>query len=251
MKKYEEVRKPNFRYCCHLGYLRPFCYFRLFLFYAVLFLGFLHLASCASSLVSKVFDSRVSSFLNGDAADQEALDYQALIGQFTDSRSQYNGFQNTFQVSATILNSQVTEAHLDKMGAYMQWDEKKQREEQEKKWQEMSAKANFMIFLYTPVKEHNNMYKENKSIWKVYLHQDGFRYTGQVKKVSRSFVELKSLFPYLTRFHKPYQVTFDVSMLDIESRPNQLTMTSSLGVAHLKYPGTTGVTSRSQRTEPQ
>lgn len=163
--------------------------------------------------------------------------YRVLIRSQTRSDRQYNGLYNTFEVSATILNSRVVHENLNQLGHYMQWDAKKLQEKRKEKLQELSTYSTFLVLLYTPEKGHNDLTEEEKSIWKVYLDHKGSRYRGRAEKSLEKFVQLKKLFPHITRFHKPYIVTFDIPMSTIEKNPSQLTLTSSLGSTTLKYKG--------------
>ena len=163
--------------------------------------------------------------------------YDSLIKDFTHSDKQYSGLHNTFQIFATIIDSKVAQANLNQLQHYMQWDDKKFREEREKKLQEMSSTSTFLVALYTPEKDHNDLNKGNKSIWKMYLDHNGSRYMGKAKKSSQKFIQLKTLFPHITKFHKLYIVTFDIPMSAIEGDTNQLTFTSSLGFVTFKYRG--------------
>ena len=172
-----------------------------------------------------------------DFSQMSSSEYHSLIKSFTLFDKQYEGFHNTFQVSATILNLKVIQANLNQLRYYMQWDAKRTREEREKKLQEMSAKSTFVVFLYTPEKEYNDLDKGKNSIWKIYLDHDGSRYIGKAKKNAQKFIQLKTIFPHITKFHKPYNINFDVPMSAIENDPTQLTLTSSLGSVTFKYNG--------------
>ena len=160
---------------------------------------------------------------------------RVLMESFTASQSNYKHLHNQFQVSATILNSKVIQVHLNQKRFYKYWSPEKYREEEKKASQDMSSASHFFVLLYTPNTKHNDLDKKEGSIWRVHLNYNGSSYKGKVKRVIEKLIVLKSLYPHITRFHRPYLVTFDIPMYLLEQSPSQLTLISPLGKAILNY----------------
>lgn len=162
-------------------------------------------------------------------------DYRKIVDQFSKSQKRYEGFYNTYELNATILNSEVQNAQLKKKTEFLQWDDSTTKREREKIYQEMSSAAKFFLSFYSPESDYNNLHKPD-SIWKIYLEIDGNRYEGKVKKLSDSYLILQQLYPYHTRFSTAYEITFLTPMSSLENKPATLTLTSSAGTANLIFP---------------
>ena len=183
--------------------------------------------SCSSTKVSNTF------------APPKAHEYVDFIRKFTDSHIRYDGLVQLFSASSTILNSHVVQATINRQAQLMRWEPQKLATEKEKKLQELKSSAQFLVLIYTPERDYNDLDRGNASIWRVYLHHKGSRYNGVVKKSPFKFIILKTLFPHITRFHKPYIVTFDLPMTAIERDLNEINLVSLLGSMTLMHEGQT------------
>jgi len=161
-------------------------------------------------------------------------EYTDLIEKYTRNDKRYEGFYNTYQVSATEINSKVQQALLQREGYFMQWEPSKAQSEREKAVQEMSSSSHFFVTMYTPERGLNELEKAN-SMWKLYLEVNGLRYKGTVKKFEKNLVQTKNLYPYFTRFNKGYVVSFEIPMTSVEKNSSVLVLTSSLGTTTFKY----------------
>jgi hypothetical protein len=162
-------------------------------------------------------------------------DYTSLINNNTSKSNQYNGLYQTFQADVSILSSEVQSAQLKQRAAYMQWDAKQLQSEREKMLQENSAYAKFFLRFYSPIRDYDDLHK-GKTIWKVYLEVSGQRLEGKVKKMTDKYVEIKTLYPHFDHFATPYEITFNLPMATLESKPSKVTLTSSLGTAEFTFP---------------
>jgi hypothetical protein len=158
----------------------------------------------------------------------------AVIEDNSAGDSQFSGLYNTFELKATILNSEVREALLRRQSQYYQWDQAQQNTERERTLQELSSEANVFLSFSTPERKNDNL-ADKKSIWRIFLDVGGRRYVGQAKKERRLIAELQSLFPYHTRWNTPYMLTFPVGMTAIEAQTMKLTLTGPLGSRVLEF----------------
>lgn len=161
-------------------------------------------------------------------------EYEKLIESNTHSDKQYSGFHNTFQVHATMVNTDVQSALLQKESDTLQWDERTAQQNREKFFQEMSSESRFAISLFTPSRKHNDLHK-GTSIWKIYLEFEGKRYEGTATKKELQLVQLTKIFPYHTRWSTAYEVTFKVPMTALEKSSSHLVLTSTLGTSKFEY----------------
>ena len=187
-----------------------------------------------SLVTSSCAHQSVAPSNNGIEALSEE-DYTTLINNNTPRANQYNGLYQTFQADVTILSSEVQSAQLKQRAVYMQWDIKQLQSEREKMLQENSAYAKFFMRFYTPVRDYDDLHK-GKTIWKVYLEVSGQRLEGKVKKMTDKYVEIKTLYPHFDHFATPYEITFNLPMATLESKPCKVTLTSSLGTAEFAFP---------------
>lgn len=148
--------------------------------------------------------------------------------------SEFAGLYNTFELKATILNSPVREALVQRQAEYYQWDTAQVSTEREKATQENSAEAAIFISFSTPERRNDNL-ADKKSIWRIFLDVGGRRYVGQAKKDRRLIAELQALFPFHTRWNTPYLLSFPVGMSAIENQTMKLTVTGPLGSRVLEF----------------
>jgi hypothetical protein len=161
-------------------------------------------------------------------------DYQKLIHKYTDHIKDYKGFHNTFQVYATLVNSEIQSALIQRESDALQWDQDKATNEREKAFQEMSNETKVIVSLYTPTSKYNDLHK-GISIWKLYLEANGKRYEGSAMKKDLRLIQLKKLYPYHNRWSQAYEVSFNVPTSVAESSDTKFIMASSLGKAELKF----------------
>ncbi len=157
-----------------------------------------------------------------------------LIDLYSAGDSQFAGFYNTFELKATLLNSDVREALVKRQGAYYQWDAAQLATEREKTIQEASAETQFFLSFATPERRNDNL-ADKKTIWRIFLDVGGRRYVGQAKKDRRLIAEIQAQLPYHTRWNTPYILTFPVGTTAIETQSMKLTLTGPLGTRVLEF----------------
>lgn len=148
--------------------------------------------------------------------------------------SDFSGLYNTFEIKATILNSQVRDALTARQAEYYQWDHAQTDSDRDRQLQENSSEADVFMSFSTPIRKNDNL-ADKKTIWRVFLEADGHRYQGTVKKDRRLLTEIQALFPYHTRWNTPYLLSFPVSMSAIESNLIKLTITGPAGSRTLEF----------------
>lgn len=163
--------------------------------------------------------------------------YIRQIEKYSDGEANYTGFYNTFEYKATLHNTAIRTAMLQKQNDYYQWDREKFLSEREKSEKEIASETTVFLSFYTPERRNDNLY-EAKSIWRIYLDAGGRRYQGKVKRVRSLLAELQALYPYHTRWNSPYTVTFPVPTAAVETQNLTLTVTGPLGSKTVKFPAT-------------
>lgn len=160
--------------------------------------------------------------------------HRHIINQNSAGDAQFAGLYNTFELKATILNSVVREALIQRQTQYYQWDAAQQSTEREKSNQEASSETTVFLSFATPDRKNDNL-ADKKAIWRTFLDVGGRRYVGQAKKDRRLIAELQAQFPYHTRWNTAYLLTFPISTTAIETQPIKLTLTGPLGSRMLEF----------------
>lgn len=160
-------------------------------------------------------------------------EYKAVVDKYSRKDEQYQGFQNTFFIVATLMTSEMWAEQLDQKRFYFQWDPVNFGKQRDKVMQKQSSTTEVFLSFYSPIKEHNDLNKAS-SIWKVYLEVDGQRYEGKVEKAKEKYVELADLYPYHPRWSTGYHISFSVPTSAAE-RGAKFTLTSSLGQTQFVY----------------
>ena len=161
-------------------------------------------------------------------------DYETLVEKNTKNIESYNGLANQLNVSATKMDTKMTEAMLARSGQVYQWNATIFQEEKIKAMTELATKTIFFLSFYTPERNHNNL-TALKPIWKIYLDVAGQRYEGKATKVKTMLADLESLYPHHNRFSTPYKIEFSVPTAKTETQAEVLTITGPNASVILNY----------------
>lgn len=161
-------------------------------------------------------------------------EYSMLIDKYTAKDKQYDGFYNKFEAYATILNTDVQTAVLQKSTDAMQWDSQNAQKERDKMFQENSNSTKVFLSFFTPNRRINDLQKGN-TMWKIYLEAHGEKYEGKAVKKSMPLEALQLMYPYHTRWNIGYDLTFPIPLSAIEKGESYLVITSSIGSTKLKF----------------
>ncbi len=160
--------------------------------------------------------------------------YEALVEKNTKNIESYNGLSNQLNVSATKMDTKMTEAMLSRSSQIYQWNATIFQEEKIKATTDLATKTIFFLSFYTPERNHNNL-TALKPIWKIYLDVGGQRYEGKATKVKTMLADLESLYPHHNRFSTPYKIEFSVPTAQTETQSQVLTITGPNASVILNY----------------
>jgi hypothetical protein len=161
--------------------------------------------------------------------------YIKVIESYSAGEVEYVGAYNHFNFRATMMNSTIQNAVIERKAALYLWDEvKKQQELAAMQIDNPTTTKVFMSF-YTPDRRDDNL-STPKSIWALYLETSQGRYTGVAKRVRTSPTELMTLYPSHNRFTTAYFVEFPVSLASVEGQTLKLTVTGPLGTKSVDIP---------------
>ena len=187
------------------------------------------LSACATPGMDQ---SKVEPSNNTQPLTTEA--YVGRIERYSEGDVEYAGLYNNFEYKATLQNSNIRDALIWKQGHYYEWNEAQISQAREKSNQEMSSQTKLFLAFFTPNPKNDNL-ADSKSIWKIYLDSDGHRYEGKVTRIRLLLAEMQALYPYMTRWATPYEVTFDVPTAAIEKQSSSLTITGPLGARVVNF----------------
>ena len=161
-------------------------------------------------------------------------DYYRAVSFSTKSDKLYDGFAQTLDLSATLLNTEVSRAQLDQNARIYQWSAEEYANKKSELETSLSKQTQVFISFFVPERKHDNLTKQN-SVWKIFLDTGGKRIEGKVEKVKLVLAELQLLYPHFTRFNSPYKVTFPMPISMVENAESHFTMTGPVGSAKLTF----------------
>ena len=162
-------------------------------------------------------------------------DYQALVYNKTKKVEVYDGLYNKLTVSATWIDSEMSEAILAHTTRLSQWQEPKYREEKNKTVMKQSESTEFFVSFYTPEKKHANL-SSSKDLWKIYLDVNGQRYEGKATKIKQQLLtEIQAKYPMHNQWSVPYIISFPVATVITEKKPAVITFTGAVGSAQVNF----------------
>jgi len=186
-------------------------------------LAALFLASCASTTENR----------SGVTVMNETA-YEAVVDKWTDHVEDYNGFNNTVTIMATIVTPEVALAQVDQNARIFQWDQITYDNEKKKTETALTTKTDAFVSFYSPERKWDDLYK-SKTLWKVFLDVNGQRYEGKAAKVKLLPREVQKMYHYHTVFATPYLISFPVAATSINGSPARLVFTGAVGSVNLNF----------------
>ena len=160
--------------------------------------------------------------------------YAQLITEKTHNDKKYNGFHNLYEVTATLLTTDIQMAQLDRIRFYQSWDQRTYQEQRERKQQNMSQDLQVFLSYYSPKKELKKLHS-GETPWKVYLESNGKRYEGKIKKFINNKAQVNTLYPYHSRWSKGYVAVFKLPTSVSDSGKVKFIFTSSAGKSIFEF----------------
>lgn len=157
-------------------------------------------------------------------------EYRSILKRFQSSKKRYDGFHQTFEAHAVLINTPVHNAILQRQAHFKGWSPSEFNKFRQEASQKRFRTTDVYLSYYAPNVRHDKLHRDT-SIWNFYLEAGGERYPGKVRLDKSTLVEQKSLFYFADRFKTGYYVSFDVPVSVIETKPSQVLMSSSLGEA--------------------
>ncbi|MBL7556102.1 MAG: hypothetical protein JNM24_09790 [Bdellovibrionaceae bacterium] len=162
-------------------------------------------------------------------------DYYDTVKKNSRHQQIYSGLYNSIDMTAAVINTEVSEAQVDQMARVFIWDENKYTQEKAAADGKLRKEAEFFVSFFTPERKHDDLNK-NKTLWKIFLDVDGKRYEGKTTKIKLLTEELQSIYPFHNRFSTPYSIVFPIPMKNIEKANSlKLTITGPVGTSTVDF----------------
>jgi hypothetical protein len=163
-------------------------------------------------------------------------DYDHILNHWTDKEKNYNAFSSTFQITATLVSTEIMEHQVYMMAQKSHWTSAQLTEEKQKQLSEAQNVTTCFFSFYTDRDENNNLDKKQTS-WNIFLEAGGSRVSpSSIKRVTDGLDNVMQKYPYVTRWTKWYMVKFPISTSVAISGPLTLTVAGPAGDAHLHFP---------------
>jgi hypothetical protein len=163
-------------------------------------------------------------------------DYVKVMDAHSAGDVEYVGAYNHFKFRATLMNSTIQNAILDRKAAFYLWDDLKKQQELALIQADNGTTTKVFLSFFTPDRRDDNL-SSPKTIWALYLETPQGRYSGTAKRVRTSGTELMTLYPYHNRFTTPYMLEFPVALSATEGQTIKLTITGPLGTKTVEFNG--------------
>jgi hypothetical protein len=161
--------------------------------------------------------------------------YVLTIDQYSVGDVEYEGAYNNFRFRATLMNTVVQQAYMEKKKEVYQWNEEKRVLMLQKMQSTNPSQTMVFMSFFTPLRQDDNM-STAKSIWSVYLQTSQGRFEGKAIKNRDNRTELYLMFPYHQRYSSGYEITFPVPLSQVENEETSLTVAGPLGTKTIKFP---------------
>ncbi len=187
------------------------------------FLSFILTVGCATTIVSTTGLVLISE-----------TEYRKILEQQTLRDQRYQGLYNVFDLSATLVDSRLSQAQLEQSARLYQWDRAQFQAEKNKVDQTLKDQTEIFLSFYTPEKKNDDLNKSGTQ-WRVYLESGGRRWEGKVKKIKTTLSEVQGIYPHHTRFATPYSITFPVATAEVTAQDVQFLLAGPAGTTKLEF----------------
>lgn len=161
-------------------------------------------------------------------------DYFDLVEKNTLKKQIYDGLYAVVETQATLLTSNLLDHQVDYLAQQFQWPQEQYKTEIDKSLDNRKKQTDIFLSFYVPERKHDDLAK-TKTVWKIFLDNNGQRYEGRAAKISAIYGEIKALYPHHNRWSSPYKITFSVPIKNIEGSVSKLTMTGPIGSVQLEF----------------
>lgn len=162
-------------------------------------------------------------------------EYESVSEKFSDSKKIYDGFIETMEVSATLLNTPVSKAQLDQKARIYQWTQEQYNSNKAEMESSLSKETKVFMGFFVPERKHDDLHK-SKTLWKIFLDVGGKRYEGRAERLKTIVADVQSLYPKHNRFYTPYVIVFNAPISQVEFAASKMTLTGPVGSTILNFP---------------
>lgn len=188
------------------------------------FLGIVFLGSCSTTGKSAMkFSLEKSKFTE-------------TVTQWTRNGKIYSNLDTIMLVDALYQDWTVRQEYISELSRQSFLTEEKERELYDELKKKNEEVVEFMVAVYTPDTNWNDLEKEN-SIWNIFLQaHEGPRISpSSIKKISQRKIPLKRFYPFITVWRTVYQVEFPKEEFSEDSKEMSLILGGMLGAIRLVW----------------
>lgn len=177
-----------------------------------------------------------SAYTNPNLQDlRPESEYLRAVEKYSDKKQVYDGLYQTMELSATMLNTEVSHLQLDQYARIYQWSADYYKTRKSEVETTLSKQTDIHLGFFVPERKHDDLHKA-KTLWRIFLDVGGKRYEGKAEKIKTITADVSSLYPYHSRFYTPYRITFPVPTSVTESADSKVTFTGPVGSTSLSFP---------------
>jgi len=135
--------------------------------------------------------------------------YSKALEKSSRNEKTYEGFSSTMQSDITFFDANFVEAQVLFKSEIYGWDQDRIRSQMATDMAETKQKTRAFLAFYTPERRLNQLARA-QSPWRVFLDVEGKRIQAEIKRNRTPPAELRLLYPNMSRWHIPYDLTFNI-----------------------------------------
>ena len=203
---------------------------------ALLAIFFLFDLSSCSSVPESEPKGAVTSGGSEEAVKETPKNYENILDRWTRNEKKYAGLENKFEITATLLATEVLNSQLAMDNQQYKWSQQDYAVKRNKQAADAENTTKVFASFFTPVEENNNLDKA-ASVWNVFLVTPSGEHipAKSIKRVFGNMADLKLKYPYHNPWSKPYEMTFTAPTGRISETGAKLVITGPVGTAELKF----------------
>lgn len=161
-------------------------------------------------------------------------EYFSMVDDNTGLKKVYDGFNETMEMSATLMTTKLSHAQLDHKARMFQWTPEQYATNKAELETNLNSQTKIFLSFYVPERKQDDLHKP-ATLWKIFLDAGGKRYEGHAARMKTILADVQSLYPKHTRFSTPYMITFSVPVSRIENVDSKLTITGPVSSASVDF----------------
>ena len=160
--------------------------------------------------------------------------YYKMLKKGKKKKSLYRNFNQILEVQAVLLSQELERNQVEQRRQMFKYSPTELEDELRQGHENNTKNTRFFLSVYTHKFSLNDLHL-SKGFWRVFLNVNEHSVEGKVKSLKKVLTELQVLYPFHTRWHRGYVVTFPIPLQDIHGKEIYLHVHSLLGNVKMAF----------------